>query len=72
LEAAAEQLFLDKGVKVVEAILHLGLEQENIVYVSSGKGLSRMQKTHIVIGKQGHLLKFSRKEHSDSIYASAT
>jgi PfaD family protein len=59
IEAAAVQLFLDKGVKVVEASAFLALT-ENIVYYRVA-GLSRDAENNIVIGNKV-IAKISRKE----------
>lgn len=59
LEAAAVDLFLDNGVKVVEASAFLALT-ENIVYYRVA-GLSRDEENNIVIGNKV-IAKISRKE----------
>ena len=59
LEAAAVELFLNKGVKVVEASAFLALT-ENIVYYRVA-GLSRDAENKIVIGNKV-IAKISRKE----------
>jgi trans-AT polyketide synthase/acyltransferase/oxidoreductase domain-containing protein len=59
LEASAVDLFLDKGVKIVEASAFLALT-ENIVYYRLA-GLSRDAENKIVIGNKV-IAKISRKE----------
>lgn len=59
LEAAAVDLFLDKGVTVVEASAFLALT-ENIVYYRI-KGLSQDAENNIIIGNK-LIAKISRKE----------
>ncbi len=59
LESAAVDLFIDKGVKVVEASAFLALT-ENIVYYRAA-GLSQDAENNIVIGNKV-IAKISRKE----------